>query len=187
MGRPPTVETDLRRIYHLATRRRDESRRFLRWLKYGRRRTKRQVMELQVELTNEVWAQIDCRECANCCAAMQLQLTAQDCVQAAKAVGLTTAEFQRRHAEKHRDGLWYLKAQPCLFLRDKQCSIYLQRLSRCRGFPYLHSNVLDNMAGTLEKAAYCPIVFNVLERMKAHPELQRNRRRSGGARGAAAK
>ncbi len=181
------METDLKRIYRLATRRKDDSRAFLRWLKYSRRWTKRQVMELQVELTNEVWAHIDCRECANCCAAMQLQLTARDCSQAAKAAGLSPAEFRRQHTERHRDGLWYLRTQPCLFLKDKQCSIYEQRLSRCRGFPYLHTNLLDNMAGTLEKAAYCPVVFNVLERMKAHPELQRKPRRRGGVTKAAAK
>jgi Fe-S-cluster containining protein len=180
------METDLKRIYRLATRRQAENRSFLRWLKYRHRWTKREVMELQVELTNEVWAEVDCRECANCCAAMQLQLTARDCAQAAKAAGMTSEAFRRQHTDKHHDGFWYLKAQPCLFLADKQCSIYEQRLSRCRGFPYLHTNILDNMAGTLEKAAYCPLVFNVLERMKAHPELQRKRRRPEGARKAAA-
>jgi len=180
------METDLKRIYRLATRRREDTRNFLRWLKYRRPWSRREVMELQVELANRMWEQIDCRECASCCAAMQLQLTAADCAQVAKAVGMTPAEFRREHTKRHGDGLWYLKRQPCLFLEDNHCTIYADRPSRCRGFPYLHCHILDDIAGTLAQAEYCPVVFNVLEAMKAHPDLQRKRRRPRGVRQPAA-
>jgi hypothetical protein len=176
------METDLKRIHRLAIRREKDNRNFLRWLKYRHPWSRRQVMELQVELANRAWEQIDCRECANCCAAMQLQLTAADCAQMAKAAGMTSPEFRRKHAERHGDGLWYLKRQPCLFLQNNHCTIYPDRPSRCRGFPYLHCHILDDIAGTLMQLPYCPVVFDVLEGMKAHPDLQRKRRRPGGAR-----
>lgn len=172
--------TDPKRLRRLAQQRREETRRFLRRLKYRHPWSRRQVMELQVALTNEIWEQIDCRKCANCCASMRLQLTASDCARLARIMGLTTDEFRRQHTERGRDGLWYMKQHPCMFLNDRLCTIYPDRPSRCRGYPYLHTNVLDDMAWTLEQMEYCPIVFNVLEKMKAHPELQtRNRRRRG--------
>lgn len=174
--------TDPNRLRRLALRRREETRRFLRRLKYRHPWSRRQVMELQVALTNEVWSQIDCRECANCCASMRLQLTSRDCANLARIMGLTPAEFRNLHTERGRDGLWYLKQHPCIFLQNRLCTIYPNRPSRCRGYPYLHTNVLDDMAWTLEQMEYCPIVFNVVERMKAHPELKvRAKRRRGVA------
>jgi Fe-S-cluster containining protein len=179
--------TDLERLRRLAVHRRNDTRNFLRWLKYGRRWSKRRVMELQIQLTNRVWEQIDCTQCANCCASMQLQLTARDCAQVARAAGMTSAEFRREHTERHADGLWYLRKRPCLFLKQNRCTIYKDRPSRCRGFPYLHCHILDDIAGTLIQAEYCPLVFNVLEAMKAHPDLQRKTRRRRGEAESAAK
>jgi len=171
------METDLKRIYRLAQRREKDNRNFLRWLKYRHSWTKRQIMALQQELSEQVWAEIDCRDCGNCCAGMQLQLTGHDCAQVAKAVDMTTDEFNKQYTEKHGDGYWYLRDQPCAFQKNLICTIYEDRPSRCSGFPYLDMPILEDMAGTLDKVYYCPIVFNVVEEMKAHPDLRRQKRR----------
>ena len=172
------METDLKRVYRLGTRRHKDNQRFLRRLKYRHPWSKRKLTILQRELTREVWAEVDCTECGNCCSSMQLQLNARDCAQVAEAIGITTEQFRSEYTSKHRDGFWYLKKQPCAFqdARTRLCTIYDQRPSRCHGFPYMDENILDDMAGTLDKVPYCPIVFNVIEELKAHPELQPRRR-----------
>ncbi|MGQ9732412.1 MAG: YkgJ family cysteine cluster protein [Candidatus Zipacnadales bacterium] len=167
------METDLKRIYRLATRRQRDNRNFLRWLKYRQPWPRTKLLRLQRQLVRRVWQEVECTECANCCSQMQLQLTARDCAQVARAAGMELADFQRQHTDRHRDGLWYLKKQPCLFLDGRRCTIYEARPSRCRGFPYLDTPMIDDVAGTLDKVLYCPVAFNVLEAIKAHPELQR--------------
>ncbi len=70
------------------------------------------------------------------------------------------------------EGQWYLRDVPCPFLKRNHCAIYLSRPSRCRGFPYLRGTVRDEQVpDVLERARYCPVVFGVLEELKAHPAL----------------
>jgi Fe-S-cluster containining protein len=169
------MDTNLHRVQRLAVHRRDAHRRLLRRLRYGRRISPETYLRLQQEAAAQAWTEVDCCRCANCCASLQLQMTARDCVAMAKALGLTPTEFRAQHAERHRDGLWYLKQQPCLSLRRRLCAIYEDRPSRCRGFPYLEESFLDDIAGTLQKAEYCPLVLNVLEQLTKHPDLQPTR------------
>jgi hypothetical protein len=159
-------------LWRLAGERKHENRTFLRYLRYRSRWPKRRLVALQQELIDRVWEQIDCTQCGNCCSRMQLQVTLTDCRRLARVVGLSALEFSEQYAELHRDGHWYLRQYPCRFLDGKKCSIYESRPSTCRGFPYLDGALQDDaVADTLVGAAYCPIVFHVLEEMKAVPGL----------------
>lgn len=171
------VETDLKRILRLGTRREKKNRSFLKWLKYRCTWSDRRVMALQKETVARVWAQIDCTECGNCCAEMQLQVTEKDVSLLARTLGVKPKEFREQYGEKLRDGHWYLRETPCPFLRQSKCTIYESRPSRCRGFPYLHTNIRGDISGAIDRAPYCPIVFNVLEELKANEELRPTRRR----------
>jgi Fe-S-cluster containining protein len=171
-----SVETDLKRIYRLGTRREKKNRNFLKWLKYRCTWSDRRLMKLQKETVARVWSQIDCTQCGNCCAEMQLQVTEKDISALAKTLGIKPREFREQYAEKHRDGHWYMKDTPCFFLERRRCIIYESRPSRCRGFPYLHNNIRGDISGAMDRAPYCPIVFNVLEELKANTELRPARR-----------
>lgn len=172
-----TIETDLKRIYRLANRREQKNRNFLRWLKYRCTWSDRRVMKLQKETVAHVWSEIDCTQCGNCCAEMQLQVTDKDISSLAKALEMKPREFRWRYTEKHRDGHRYIKRVPCPFLKSRKCTIYESRPSRCRGFPYLHTNIRGDMSGALDRAPYCPVVFNVLEELRANTKLRPVRRR----------
>jgi Fe-S-cluster containining protein len=171
------METDLKRIYRLGNRREQQNRNFLRWLKYRCTWSDRRLMKLQKETVARVWSEVDCTRCGNCCAEMQLQVTDEDVRGLANALRLKPGEFRAQYTEKHRDGRRYMQDVPCPFLQDRRCAIYEARPSRCRGFPYLHTNIRGDMSGALDRAPYCPIVFNVLEELKANPELRPMRRR----------
>ena len=162
------IETDLKRIYRLANRRERKNRNFLRWLKYRCTWSDRRVMKLQKETVARVWSEIDCTQCGN-----------NDISGLAKALEMTPREFRAQYTEKHRDGHRYMKQVPCPFLKARKCTLYESRPSRCRGFPYLHTNIRGDMSGALDRAPYCPVVFNVLEELRADTDLRpiRSRKR----------
>lgn len=171
------METDLKRIHRLGTRREQKNRNFLRWLKYRCTWSDRRLMKLQRETVARVWSEIDCTKCGNCCAEMQLQVTDRDISGLARALQIKPQQFREKYTEKQRDGSRYLREVPCPFLKRRKCSIYESRPSRCRGFPYLHANIRGDMSGALDRAPYCPIVFNVLEELKSNTDLRPMRRR----------
>jgi hypothetical protein len=50
----------------------------------------------------------------------------------------------------------------------------------CAGYPHLHRNFRSRLWQTIENAETCPIVFNVLERLKRRLGFRRrDRQRSG--------
>ena len=65
------------------------------------------------------------------------------------------------------DGKPAMLAQPCRFLDSNRCAIYESRPNACRGYPYIGGDVRTRMLGILERVAVCPIVFEMLEQLKA--------------------
>lgn len=65
------------------------------------------------------------------------------------------------------EGIKYLKNTPCIFLKDKSCSIYTDRPEDCKSFPHTHKDDFTaRLFVTIENYGICPIVFNVFERLK---------------------
>jgi uncharacterized protein len=119
------------------------------------------------QATQEVWAHIDCRDCANCCKTRHPVFSRTEVQRIAEYLGLTPAELRARHLEVDQEVAKYVTRQlPCPFLKDNLCSIYDVRPSVCAGYPHLHRNFRNRLWQTIDNAETCPIVFNVLERLK---------------------
>jgi Fe-S-cluster containining protein len=117
--------------------------------------------------TQEVWAQIDCRTCANCCKTRHPLFSREEIQRIADCVGLTPQELRARYLEYDRDSGRYITRQlPCPFLKDNLCTVYEVRPATCAGYPHLHRNLRSRLSQTIDNAETCPIVFNVLERLK---------------------
>jgi len=55
----------------------------------------------------------------------------------------------------------------CIFLNDKSCSVYPDRPKGCRSFPHTHKHGFTSRTiGMIHNYGVCPIVYNVLERLK---------------------
>ncbi len=65
------------------------------------------------------------------------------------------------------DGDYVTKNHPCPFLgADNYCSIYEDRPSDCRRFPYTDEDVFVKRKNiTLKNVTFCPIANHVLERL----------------------
>ena len=57
---------------------------------------------------------------------------------------------------------------PCPLLDGTRCSCYKDRPKDCRSYPHLHEKEMTTrLLGVLGNAEVCPIVYNVLENLKA--------------------
>ena len=56
---------------------------------------------------------------------------------------------------------------PCRYLDGKKCSIYEDRPAQCRNFPYTNADgFVSRLWGMIGFYEICPIVFNLMERLK---------------------
>ena len=119
------------------------------------------------QATQEVWARIDCRTCANCCKTRHPVFSRAEVQRIADYLGMTPAELRARYLETDQEAAKYTTRElPCPFLQGNLCSIYDVRPSVCAGYPHLHRNFRNRLWQTIDNAETCPIVFNVLERLK---------------------
>lgn len=123
--------------------------------------------EVVGETARQVEAQIDCTTCANCCRTMEVVVDDADIRRLAKSLSLPPKELERRYVKTAKDGVKHFATRPCPFLEGNKCSVYENRPTACRDFPYLHSpGFRQRMFMMIENTAVCPIVFNTYDRLK---------------------
>jgi len=117
----------------------------------------------------EVWKDIDCLSCANCCKKMTPTFTEKDIKRIAAHIGMKPKEFKDKwlYYDK-KDGEWMNTKQPCQFLNlgTNMCSVYEVRPDDCSGFPHLKKKTMtDYIHVHQQNIAYCPATFKMVEKM----------------------
>lgn len=120
------------------------------------------------DLHEEAFARIDCLECANCCRNYSPRFKQPDIKRIAKRLRLKEGELVARYLKLDEDGDYVVQQSPCPFLgEDNACSVYEDRPSDCRRYPYTDEDVLlKRVQLTLKNATVCPAVYTVLERLQ---------------------
>jgi len=166
------VITDLIQIRRLGEQKRAENERFRRHLK-----TYRFVERKLVRIAEETEAQFDCQTCANCCKVATARLLERDVEKLAKALRLTPGKFLRQYTtEDPEEGLILNRDEQsgCVFLVGNECTVYDARPTSCRDFPHLTSgpgSLPHRMWEFIDRAVYCPIVYNSLEAWKVETDF----------------
>jgi uncharacterized protein len=131
----------------------------------------RKLDRLVAVTADELFAATDCTACARCCTTLRPVFSEKFQELVAKRLGITTEQFRERYLElcKDEDGTqWQIRQAPCPFLIDNKCSIYEDRPDNCRDYPYLYKNEFrTRLWAMVERTVTCPIVFNLLEELKA--------------------
>ena len=129
------------------------------------------------EVTDEVWAQIDCKTCANCCKTLQIEVNDGDIARLSARLEITAGEFAEHYVEEPEPHTRILQSQPCVFLGENNfCTVYEDRPDDCRGYPYLHRDGFRQRTfSMIDNAAACPIVFNVWNDLKVRLRFRRRR------------
>jgi Fe-S-cluster containining protein len=125
--------------------------------------------KLTVAIEKEVWKEVDCLSCANCCKTMTPTFTTADLKRISAHFKQTPAEFKEKWLYKDKGGDWMNTKQPCQFLnlKDNKCSIYAIRPEDCSGFPHLAKTKIKDYAHVhKQNIEYCPATYKMVERLK---------------------
>ncbi len=128
----------------------------------------KELVALTQEADKEVWKQLDCLDCANCCKTMSPTYTKKDMSRISKHLGMTERAFREKWLYKDKTGDWMNKQQPCQFLdlTTNKCNIYAVRPRDCAGFPH-HSNkkIVDYPHMYKQNIEYCPATYSLVEKI----------------------
>jgi len=160
-----SLEISLDKISHLGKIKDKENSRFRSFLK-GKDDDK--VDRIVHAINKEIVGQIDCTKCGNCCNTLRPSVTEIEISTLANIEKVSPGEYTSKYTEKDDfENSKYLKNIPCRYLNDKKCSIYSSRPHDCKSFPHIDKNSFNSRTlSMIQNYAICPIVFNVLERLK---------------------
>src|SRR5687767_7380816 len=135
--------------------------------RYLHRADKKNVLKQLPAAHEEAFKKVDCLSCANCCKNYSPRFKTPDIKRISKHFGLKESEFIERFLRVDEDGEFVTKTKPCPNLgADNFCSIYDERPSDCRRFPYTDEDVIiKRQQLTLKNSGFCPITYYVLEKL----------------------
>src|SRR5574338_732908 len=128
---------------------------------------KNKILKQLPALHEEAFSVIDCLNCAACCKNYSPRFKTPDVKRISKHLGMKESAFIATYLRVDEDGDFVVKSSPCPFLgADNFCSIYDVRPSDCERFPYTDEDVIiKRQSLTLKNASFCPIVFDVLDKL----------------------
>lgn len=117
---------------------------------------------------HEVFEGFDCLTCANCCKSISPMISHRDVDRMAKGLGIKPSVLVEQHLTIDSDGDYVFRSSPCPFLMpDNYCQIYEHRPKACREYPHTDRRKMQQILNiTLRNIAVCPVVFEVVEKIK---------------------
>ena len=121
-----------------------------------------------LEIHEEVFNQIDCLSCANCCKTTGPLFTSADIDRISKHFKQKPQQFIDQYLRIDEDNDYVLKSVPCTFLEsDNKCFIYDVRPKACREFPHTDRKKFQQISDlTLKNVAICPAAYNIVKKIK---------------------
>lgn len=120
------------------------------------------------QLHDDVFKNIDCMECANCCKTTSPIFIQKDVDRIANHLNMKSATFQQQYLMRDDEFDLVLKQSPCAFLNeDNTCSIYDVRPRACAEYPHTNRKKMSQILPlTLKNIEVCPAVSRIVEKMK---------------------
>lgn len=125
--------------------------------------------QLAEKIDKEIWQEVNCLSCANCCKVMTPTFTAQDIKRISAYLGQTPKEFKDQWLVKDKNQDWTNKINPCQFLdlKTNMCKIYEIRPTDCSGFPHLaKKKMVDYIHVHKQNIEYCPATYAMVEKLE---------------------
>ena len=142
---------------------------FLRYLRRVEKLNPYGLDDLAVKLNTEVWQEVDCLTCANCCKKMTPTFTNKDIRRISAHLNMKPFQFKEKWLQyDKKDKDWTNVNQPCQFLdlTTNMCSVYEVRPADCAEFPHLtKKKMVDYMHIHQQNISYCPATFKMVEKM----------------------
>ena len=116
------------------------------------------------KLHHQVFQQINCLDCANCCKGIPPIIEDDDVIDIADQMGILHIDFINQYTRIDEDGDRVMSGSPCPFLlENNQCSIYAFRPKACASYPLTDKEFSKNLNYHQVNSAYCPATFHILD------------------------
>ncbi|EMB66928.1 YkgJ family cysteine cluster protein [Streptococcus mutans] len=160
-----TQEIDIGKYHQLALQKQKEHRKFLATLK---KKAPKNLDKIVQEVHTEVFREIDCTKCANCCKILGPLFTEADISRIAKHFRIRLPVFEDMYLRVDEDNDKVFKSMPCPFLgEDNLCSIYDIRPKACREFPHTDRKKIYQINHlTIQNTLICPAVYLFVEKLQ---------------------
>ena len=159
--------TDLVQIGLLGENKRVENERFRRHMK-----SRDHSDRILRRIAEGIEEQIDCTQCGNCCKVATATVTERDAERLARHLRIAPAKFAAEYTvESEEEGRILRRTDEagCVFLAGTECTVYEARPDACQRFPHVvrgTGSIASRMWQFVDRACYCPIVYNSLEAFK---------------------
>ena len=159
-----TQEIDIEKYHQLALQKQKEHRKVLANLK---KKPPKNLDKIAQEIHDEVFQEIDCTACANCCKSLGPLFTEADITRISKYLRMKAADFEAQYLRIDEDGDKVFQTMPCPFLgSDNLCSIYEVRPKACREFPHTDRKKIYQINNlTIKNTLYCPAAYEFVEKL----------------------
>ena len=120
------------------------------------------------EIHKQVFEEIDCLRCANCCSSISPIILDNDIRKISKALNEKPSLVTEKYLKTDSDHDYIFKNSPCPFLtpEDHYCSIYFARPKACREYPHTdHHKVTSILNLTYKNVFVCPAVYLIVMRI----------------------
>ncbi|RMZ61213.1 YkgJ family cysteine cluster protein [Chryseobacterium nematophagum] len=156
---------DLESYREQATKKQKEHKKFLDGLK---KKPPKNLDYIVQKTHDDVFRDINCLQCANCCKTTGPLYTEKDIERIAKHLKMKAADFEAKFLRTDEDNDKVLQNLPCYFLNDDNtCSIYEVRPKACREYPHTDRKKIYQINNLMIKnTLICPAAFEFVERIK---------------------
>ena len=137
-------------------------------LKDKLKKTKPRNLDAQFhQLHEQVFEEIDCLDCANCCKTTSPIFIQTDIDRLAKTFRMKSSQFIDEYLHRDEDGDYVLNSAPCPFLgSDNKCLVYEDRPKACREYPHTdRKNMYQIMDLTAQNTLICPAVASIVDKI----------------------
>jgi len=158
------MEDFLKDLPHLAKDKHKSQKEYFKRLK---KKPPKHLDQTMQSLHEEVFEEVDCLSCANCCKTTGPLFTNKDIERLSKHFRIKPSVFIERYLRIDEDNDYVLQSVPCPFLgEDHYCSVYDVRPKACAEFPHTNRKKFQQITNlTLKNVEICPAAFKVVERM----------------------
>lgn len=117
---------------------------------------------------DDVFNELDCLTCANCCKTTSPIFYQSDIERVARALNMKPGLFVEKYLIVDEDNDHVLKSSPCPFLEDdNRCRVYDDRPRACREYPHTNRKKMVQVLDLAYKnTLVCPAVFRIVEKLK---------------------
>jgi uncharacterized protein len=132
------------------------------------RMNEKKLNALADEIHENVFNQIDCLDCANCCKSIPPIINETDVRRISKHLHMKATDFKNQYVKYDEDMDMVINGSPCPFLmQNNTCEIYDLRPKACREYPHTNNfEFADHLKLHAVNSMYCPAVYHIIEELE---------------------